>query len=480
MSMRHMIILLPGIMGSALQKDGKDLWALSGQALWRYLTDLKSTVKQLVLGDDDWTVADRGDGIHAARLIEDLHSIPPLVEHAGYSVIVRGLRDFFGLTEGSIDQPVDKANFYTFPYDWRRDNRASAAKLQRFIQDQLPRWRAWSGADDARVILIGHSMGGLVSRYYLEVLGGWRDAAAVITVGSPHRGAIGAIDSLSNGVKKMAIDFSEVMRTFGSSYQLAPTYPAIKVGDKFVRAGETDQIPNVSQDKAKASRDDFLDAIRRAAIENARDPEYVQRLIPWVGTRQDTQQSAVLKDGKLVPSYDAPAGLDAALVDGDGTVPRVSAVPADLDGQRLERFAVERHGWLTNNQMTLQPLLDTIAQVASPGAGTMFGTGEETTQPVINLRLEQVFLKDEPVSFQVRLVDAGDGPQSLNVSARPVGHMAEAKAQAFQAAGAEPCAVDLGKLAPGLYELTVGPQDAGPNSPNPTHGVFEVVDTAVM
>ena len=62
MSMRHMIILLPGIMGSALQKDGKDLWALSGQALWRYLTDLKSTVKQLVLGDDDWTVADRGDG----------------------------------------------------------------------------------------------------------------------------------------------------------------------------------------------------------------------------------------------------------------------------------------------------------------------------------------------------------------------------------------------------------------------------------
>jgi hypothetical protein len=278
----------------------------------------------------------------------------------------------------------------------------------------------------------------------------------------------------------MAIDFSEVMRTFGSSYQIAPTYPVFKVGDKFVRAGETDQIPNVSQQKAKAAREDFLDAIRRAAIENAKDPDYVQRLIPWVGTRQDTLQSAVLKDGKLVASYDAPAGLDAALVDGDGTVPRVSAVPADLDGQRYERFAVERHGWLTNNQMTLQPLLDTIAQVASPGAGTMFGTGEETTQPAINLRLESVFLKEEPVSFQVRLVDAGETPRALAVSARPVGHAAGETAQTFQAAGTEPCAVELGELAPGLYELTVGPQDAGPGAPTPTHGVFEVVDTSAM
>src|SRR5512139_2929555 len=107
LTMRHMIILLPGIMGSALQKDGKDLWALSGQALWRYLLQLSDTVDQLRLKDDDWKIADRGDGVRAARLIEDLHSIPPMVEHAGYSVIARGLVDFFGLTEGSIHQPVE-------------------------------------------------------------------------------------------------------------------------------------------------------------------------------------------------------------------------------------------------------------------------------------------------------------------------------------------------------------------------------------
>ncbi|MGE5250108.1 MAG: lipase family alpha/beta hydrolase [Bacteroidota bacterium] len=479
-SMRHMIILLPGIMGSALQKDGKDLWALSGQALWQYLTNLKNTVQQMRLGDEDWTVDDRGDGVHASRLIEDLHSIPPFVEHAGYSVIRKGIREFFGLTEGSIDSPSEQASFYPFPYDFRRDNRVAARKLQEFVQAQLPKWRAWSGADDAQVILIGHSMGGLVSRYYLEVLGGWRDCIAAITVGSPHRGAIGAIDGLSNGVKKLAIDFTDVMRSFPSAYQIAPTYPVVKSGHQYVRASETDDIPNVDQARAKAGRDDFLDAIRLAAIENRKDPQYVQRLIPWVGTRQDTQQSAVLSGGKLIPSYDAPAGLDPSLVDGDGTVPRVSAVPADLDGQRLERFAVERHGWLTNNPMTLQPLLATLQQIASPGAGDMFGIEPEAPQPAINLRMDSLFLKDEPVSIRVKLVDAGEAPQNVTLHFRPVGHAAEELAQTVSASAAEPVDVELSGLAPGLYELTAGPETPGAGAPGPTHGVFEVAESATV
>jgi len=479
-SMRHMVILLPGIMGSALQKDGKDLWALSGQALWGYLLNLKDKVEQLRLKGDDWKVDDLGDGVHAARLIEDLHSIPPLVEHAGYSVIRRGIAEFFGLTEGSILQPADEASFFTFPYDWRRDNRVAARKLQKFIQDQLPRWRSYSGAKDAQVILVGHSMGGLVSRYYLEVLGGWRDCAAVITVGSPHRGAVGAIDALSNGVKKMAIDFGNVMKSFPSGYQIVSTYPAIKVGDKYVRAAETDAIPNVDQALVKAGREDFLEAIRLAAIENAKDPDYVQRLIPWVGTRQDTIQSAEVKGGKLILSYDPPAGLDASLADGDGTVPRVSAVPADLDGQRLERFAVERHGWLTNNEMTLQPLLDTLRQIASPGAGTMFGTGEEeAVRPAISLRMDPVFLRDEPVSIRVKLVDGGEGAQGVALSVRPVGQAGEGAAQTVQA-GAEGTDVEFGGLAPGLYELTAAAQNPGPQSPSPTHGVFEIVDASAV
>jgi hypothetical protein len=31
--MKDMIIILPGILGSILQKDGKDIWAVLGQAI---------------------------------------------------------------------------------------------------------------------------------------------------------------------------------------------------------------------------------------------------------------------------------------------------------------------------------------------------------------------------------------------------------------------------------------------------------------
>jgi pimeloyl-ACP methyl ester carboxylesterase len=485
--MPHLVILLPGIMGSVLQKDGKDLWALSGQALWQHLRFLGSTIQQLQVADDDWTVDDRGDGVHAARLIEDLHSVPPLIEHAGYSVIRRGITEFFGLTEGSVDEPVDSASFFTFPYDWRRDNRVAARKLQQFIQRQLPRWREYSGRKNAQVILVGHSMGGLVARYYLEVLGGWRDCRAVITVGSPHRGAIGALDSISNGFKKFSISFASLtglVRSFPSAYQLLPTYPAVCIDDDYVRPADTDAIPNLDRALAKAGRQDFLEAIRLAAIENAKESDYAQRLIPWVGTRQDTFQSAVVSQGGLITSYDPPRGLDASLADGDGTVPRISAIPADLDGRRFERFSVERHGWLTNNKMTLQPLLETLLQVGSPGAPTFFGIDQpEAISPSISLRLDSLFLPEEPVALHLKLVQAGEQPQPIDLGIRPVGHAGEGATRTVQVGGTEPALVELGELAPGLYELTAAPSATGASEAQtmpPVHAAFEVIDTSAV
>ena len=51
--MPHVIVLLPGIMGSARKKDGKDVWALSGSALFRALLSLGKDVRSLKLVGDD-------------------------------------------------------------------------------------------------------------------------------------------------------------------------------------------------------------------------------------------------------------------------------------------------------------------------------------------------------------------------------------------------------------------------------------------
>lgn len=176
---RDVVVLLPGITGSVLQKDGVDVWAPSGKAIARTLFSLGDTLKELSLGDDDPDIDDIGDGIRATRLVSDAHLVPGLVKIDEYSSLSRLITERFKVVPGHPHQSKP-ANFFEFPYDWRRDNRVAARGLKRPIDDQLPKWREFSGAHDAKVILLAHSMGGLVSRHYLECLEGWRDCRALI------------------------------------------------------------------------------------------------------------------------------------------------------------------------------------------------------------------------------------------------------------------------------------------------------------
>lgn len=481
--MRHLVIFLPGIMGSVLQKDGKDIWALSGQAVWQYLCTMGKSLRDLRIDREDWQQDDLGDGITATSLIEDIHSIAGIGEHAGYSVFIRRMRENFDITEGSLHAPREDANFFSFPYDWRRDNRVSALKLKSFIANQLPSWRASSGATDAQVILIAHSMGGLVSRYYLEALDGWRDCRALMTIGTPHRGSLNALDTLSNGFhkghRKFFHELCDVVRSFTSVYQLVPSYPVLELNGTYIRVADTNKLPNVNPMRAKAARDEFHEVIRQSALQNRNASGYKQRTLPWVGTRQDTLQSALLEKGELVVRYSRPVGLDESLADGDGTVPRVSAVPPDLDGQGFERFTVERHGWLTNNDMTLDPILETLKQIVASGSRNLYGE-LETTRPSLKLRLDPLYLPDEPVTIQVKQMDGLKGPQAIYIKVISVGQPVPCITRDLQINSDDSSVVELGELAPGLYHLTVGPQVPAPRAPAAVHGAFEVVDRASL
>src|SRR5207249_1798061 len=97
----------------------------------------------------------------------------------GYSELVQLLLKNFEVEQGPSDQSAP-TNFIEFPYDWRLSNRESAKRLKKVIDDRLKAWRE-RRAKGAKVILMAHSMGGLISRYYLEVLEGWRDCRALIT-----------------------------------------------------------------------------------------------------------------------------------------------------------------------------------------------------------------------------------------------------------------------------------------------------------
>ena len=457
--LRDIIILLPGITGSVLQKNGKDLWAISGQAAWRALQSLGSSLQDLRLEGDDPEIEDLGDGIVATRVMPDVHIVPGLTKIDGYSKTVRMVTDNFQVIHGSLndDRP---ANFFEFPYDWRRDNRVAARRLKVLIDRQLPVWRKFSGAQDAKVILIAHSMGGLVSRYYLELLEGWRDCKALITFGTPYRGSLNALEFLANGYKKLFVDLTEVMRSFTSMYQLLPIYEAVRVGNVYRRVSETDGIKGVNRAHA-AQALEFHREIEKAVETNGRHVEYLQqgyRILPIVGTRQPTFQSAEFKDHSLKVSRKLPDGIDELLGEGDGTVPRLSAIPIELSEEYRDTFVPERHSSLQSNDHVLADVLGRLQQMQIKGLKEVRGpevSTEAETRPALSVELDDLYSTEEPVEIHAHLINMTELTGSLQARLEPlVGDRENTVERTFTDDG-DGLVLKLEKLPPGVYRVTV-------------------------
>ena len=219
MTFKDVVVILPGISGSALAKNGTEVWGTAVDTIARAIATRGDSIRSLALGaPDDPNIDDLGDGVEATHLIPDVHMIPGLWKIDGYS----GLR---ARLQTALELELNR-NLFDFPYDWRRDNRVSGRKLQCLCHSWLQNWRETSGNSDAKLVLVGHSMGGLVARYFLEVLGGWKDTRALITFGTPYRGSLNAVGYLANGYAKsigpLDIDLSETLRSFTAVYQLLP------------------------------------------------------------------------------------------------------------------------------------------------------------------------------------------------------------------------------------------------------------------
>ena len=390
-AMRDVVVVLPGITGSVLQKDGKDVWNVTAGSVLRALLSLGQNVKDLALTEDPPDVDDLGDGVTATRVMRDIHLIPGLWKIDGYSKTLQFVTDTFDVVPGE--------NFFEFPYDWRRDNRVSARKLAKDAQGWLAAWREKSGAADAKLILVGHSMGGIVSRYYLECLEGWRDTRVLVTFGTPYSGSLNSVGTLVNGLKKkigpVGIDLSELVRSLTAIYQLLPTYACYDAGDgKLVGVTEA-TIPNVDPKQAKAAAE-FHDEIRNAVKAHEQEDEYQENrydIRPVVGILQPTFQSArAAGDGvSLLRSYE---GADQ---EGDGTVPRISATPAELEREANAMFASERHASLQNEDAVLVQLRGVMSglDIDFPGFRDAFPTIG------LGLELEDVYQTGEPVPVRV-------------------------------------------------------------------------------
>jgi pimeloyl-ACP methyl ester carboxylesterase len=481
--LRDLVVVLPGITGSVLQRNGRDVWAFSGQALWEIITSLGDSLQQLRLGHEDPIEADDlGDGIRATALIPDIHLIPGLVKIDGYSQLLKAIIECFDVTPGKVQDQNERANFFAFPYDWRRDNRVAARQLKQFIDQQLPLWRHASYNEQARVILIAHSMGGLIARYYLEVLEGWQDCRVLITFGTPYRGSLNALGFLANGYKKQFLDLTDVMRSFTSVYQLLPIYQAVKDGGSFARVAEIDGIPNVVRTRAQEALAFHRD-IEKAVNAHRNDPTYLDpaqgyKVLPIVGTRQPTAQSAVLEHGCLTISRELPEGVDPLLADGDGTVPRVSAIPIELSKEYYNTFVPERHSSLQCHTGMLDELCERLKQMQVRGQEAVRGPEiypDVAGWPALALYLDDIYVNGEPVELRAHVVNAPlevELELEAEIQAADGNNLSPA-IRRFHQEGDDWVLREEG-LPPGLYRVTVHTVHRGPWAPPPVHDLFEV------
>jgi triacylglycerol lipase len=98
------------------------------------------------------------------------------------------------------------------PCDARSGIETLATQLQREIE---AKW-----GKDADFHVIAHSMGGLVSRYYLQELGGYRHCHTLVTLATPHHGTKAAYCYLGKGAWQMRPNSAFLQQLDASSHRL--------------------------------------------------------------------------------------------------------------------------------------------------------------------------------------------------------------------------------------------------------------------
>ncbi|AZM93598.1 hypothetical protein [Streptomyces sp. W1SF4] len=432
-----LVVVLPGIGGSTLHRGGVPVWkpplALGGP-LRRSGRALEALAGEPGLLDDP----EHDDGIVASGLIGLPVAIPGLAKLNQYGRLRRALRERFDLAPGDCAVDGPPANYFEFAYDWRRDNRVSALRLKTFLDRELPKWARTLPYGRPKTVLVCHSMGGLVAKYYLDVLGGWEHCRALITFGTPFRGSLPALDFLANGVRVLGTRLnavSDVLGAFTSVHQLLPRYPVLLDQRPGTPPGQRPGHVHLSPvrlgtlDPARATAA-YQDFHRRM---DTHSPGPAAPLLPVVGYGHRTAQTAVFDGTRLRITTD-PAALGAdrrQFATGDRSVPAVAAIPVELSERSTWGWENATHSTIHATDDVLARLLrllafggNVLADLQAPGDPAPGTDGVRGVFPLapdphaLGLEVDDVHAAGRPVVVTCRGhgVTAGPHPPTLTLS----------------------------------------------------------------
>jgi pimeloyl-ACP methyl ester carboxylesterase len=212
MKLPYPVIVVPGITASNLQ----DEYPINPETVWSVLT---KEYERIVLHPNDL----RYEAIEPARVRSG-----KLFEIA-YNELINELR--YNLKDKE-DQPVP---VYPFGYDWRMPLEIVQKQLDDFITEVIDRtkliidYHKQGYADDPRVNLVGHSMGGMVITGYLENKGKKVPVHKVVTLATPFQGSFEAVIKIITGTANLGTTppssrEREAARITPGLYHLLPSF----------------------------------------------------------------------------------------------------------------------------------------------------------------------------------------------------------------------------------------------------------------
>lgn len=392
--MKDVVIIIPGIMGSVLMKDGREVWGASWGTLMNTIFSRGNALDVLKLGGDSIEREDIEDGIVAERLFPTAHLIPYFWTIDGYTELTDWVQAKFNVQPGQ--------NYFEFAYDWRRDVRASARRLEKFVYDRLKKWRSTSGAQDAKLVFLCHSMGGLVAHYFIEALHGWKDTRTLFTLGTPFWGSMNALETLATtplarGRSGIAPDLTHLIRTFTSAYQLLPNCRCVSTGEGLSTLFDSRVSLNLPPEKLSAS-EELRDGLELAVTENSGRESYVGSYKHYavIGTFQDTKQYAEIGSGGPRFSNTLRTGTKT-YEEGDGTVPVYSAIPRKYVNEPQKFNIAQQHASLQKDPRVLEQIR-AVLSFEDPGP-----RGDDNVGALdIALSVNSLYLSDESIVIHAK------------------------------------------------------------------------------
>jgi hypothetical protein len=265
---RNPVIVIPAIKGSELKNIEKDRNVWGG---WWQFNPSDFDDLELKIGrngpSDSYEIFNVESNVKATNIFArwqlfgclrekseiDIYQdlLDTLIDDGGYkNANVEIVYDEYGnlkeFAQKKDSEILTGANLFVFYYDWRRDNVLNAVNLQRFITEVKKTY--FKGKEDVKFNIVAHSMGGLITRFYIGYHSFCKKAAKgdlkvydkikedadkdipnsigkVILLGTPRDGSLELLRAFLFGEGMETLckeDVKKIIITWPAAYQLLP------------------------------------------------------------------------------------------------------------------------------------------------------------------------------------------------------------------------------------------------------------------